>query len=147
MDPAGTTDAAVRPGGAAVVIPRSVRHIVPALLATLAPGLLAAEGARFALVCETTLVCDDAGTCAPTDDAVRFDVTPLSYEAGTSRFEIGYDDTVAEATQDGATGPFSWQAEGVTHLLLPSDSTRMTWIRQGPGGAVTLSFLDCVPEE
>lgn len=128
-----------------------MRAALLALAASPAASSALAEGARQTYDCRATQICDGAGACAPTDEAVTFTLDPVELgRHGEGTFTIRYAGVEAEAVAAFLPFDVSW-AEGrddLQRLLLGGESADgqglLLWhASRLVAGTSTLRFLTC----
>lgn len=124
------------------------KKALPGLLSLLPllPALAQAEGAVRVLDCNTTQVCDAAGTCEAASDAVIFRMSPESLSAdGSGTYKISYQDIEADMQASAEAGPFYWTRDVERNTLLASSETRFLWhkLQLAPTPQASILFLDC----
>lgn len=116
------------------------------VLGLLLPATAWAEGGVRLLECETSLVCDAAGSCDAASDQVTFTMEPLAVDAsGAGDWQISYADERSAMSALSEAGPFFWVAGTERNTLLASSETEFLWHGLDLGEAVTarVRFLSC----
>jgi hypothetical protein len=104
------------------------------------------EGAVRLFDCTVVQVCDAAGNCEATTDAVVFRMEPVQVaQDGSGRYELQYGDTETAMSSVSDIGPFVWTVGAERHALLASSETNFLWHRLtlDPVPAATVRFLTC----
>ena len=105
-----------------------------------------AEGARIQMDCITHTTCKADGTCAKTNDAIKFVLSPVDVDAsGAGKYTISYNGLEADATF-AENLSFHWTSrDGVEHSITPMNDTDQVWVKRSILGSGTgrVDFQTC----
>lgn len=125
-----------------------MRYFLSAIaLAMVLPALTWAEGDKRTLACTASKICDELGTCQPSDTKITLSLSPIKRGPnGEGPHWIEYDDRKFKAENVTGRGPVVWSTDGKNvHTLLFASETETIWHRLSfdPRAHSTLEFLTC----
>ena len=117
-----------------------------ALLVTLIPAIVKAEGAVRLLDCSIVKVCDGTGECRAESRKLNFRMEPITVQSdGSGRYTLRYGTSAATMEASSTAGPFLWKVREQRNALLASSETEFLWhqLELDPTPRATIRFLKC----